>query len=140
MRPDTLPLLSLVKAKLSHLGARQRVIAENIANAPTPKYVPRAVAPMDFRKLVAGEGAHATGLKRTHSGHMSSSSNTSAAMGGRVKIINSPDTETTLDGNAVVLEEQMVRLSEVRMQYDAAIGIYQKSMTLMRMALRKPGA
>ena len=50
-----------------------------------------------------------------------------------------PDSETKLDGNQVVLEEQMMKMSEARMNYDAAIGFYQKSMTLLRMAARAPG-
>jgi flagellar basal-body rod protein FlgB len=39
----------------------------------------------------------------------------------------------------VVLEDQMIKMSEARMQYDAAIGFYQKSMALLRMAARPPG-
>ena len=50
-----------------------------------------------------------------------------------------PDTETRLDGNSVVLEEQMLKMAESRMAYDAAIGFYQKSMNLLRMAARAPG-
>ena len=50
------------------------------------------------------------------------------------------DSETTLDGNAVVLEDQMLKLTETRMEYDAAIGFYQKSMGLLRMAARRPGS
>ena len=50
-----------------------------------------------------------------------------------------PDSETTLDGNAVVVEEQMLKMAESRMAYDAAIGFYQKSMQMLRMAARPPG-
>jgi flagellar basal-body rod protein FlgB len=54
-------------------------------------------------------------------------------------VVKTPDSETTLDGNQVVLEEQMMKMNEARMNYDAAIGFYQKSMNLMRMAARAPG-
>ena len=50
-----------------------------------------------------------------------------------------PDSETTLNGNQVVLEEQMLKMSESRSDYDAAIGFYQKSLGLLHMAIRKPG-
>lgn len=53
---------------------------------------------------------------------------------------SAPDSETTLDGNSVVVEEQMLKMAESRMAYDAAIGFYQKSMQMLRMAARKPGA
>jgi flagellar basal-body rod protein FlgB len=49
------------------------------------------------------------------------------------------DSETTLDGNSVVLEEEMLKMSDARMSYDAAIGFYQKSLNLLRMAARAPG-
>ena len=48
------------------------------------------------------------------------------------------DSETTLDGNAVSLEDQMLKMTDARMNYDAAISFYQKSMTMLRMAARKP--
>ena len=50
-----------------------------------------------------------------------------------------PDSETTLDGNSVVLEEQMLKMGEARAGYDAAVGFYQKSLGLIRMAARRPG-
>ena len=49
-----------------------------------------------------------------------------------------PDFETTLDGNQVSLEDQMLRMADSRMNYDAAIAFYQKSMTMIRSASRGP--
>ncbi len=49
------------------------------------------------------------------------------------------DSETTLDGNKVVLEDQMAKMTEARMDYEAAIGFYQKSLDMLRMAARAPG-
>ncbi len=50
------------------------------------------------------------------------------------------DSEVRLDGNQVVLEDQMMKLTETRLDHDAAIGFYQKSAGLLRLAARKPGA
>ena len=52
----------------------------------------------------------------------------------------SPDSERTLDGNGVVLEDEMVKLTDARMDYDAAITFYQRSLGMLRTAIRKPGA
>ena len=41
--------------------------------------------------------------------------------------------------SAVVLEEEMMKMSDARMNYDAAISFYQKSLGLLRMASRAPG-
>ena len=34
----------------------------------------------------------------------------------------------------------MIKMSEARMSYDAAISFYQKSMGMLRMATKRPGA
>ena len=47
----------------------------------------------------------------------------------RFKTVEAPESETTLDGNQVVLEDQMMKMTEARMDYDAAIGFYQKSLS-----------
>ena len=58
--------------------------------------------------------------------------------GGPFKTTRTHSSETTLDGNSVVLEEEMLKMADARMSYDAAIGFYQKSMGILRMAARPP--
>ena len=55
------------------------------------------------------------------------------------KPVRGRDSETTLDGNSVVLEEEMLKMADARMSYDAAIGFYQKSLNMLRLAVRAPG-
>ena len=50
-----------------------------------------------------------------------------------------PDSEVRLDGNRVVLEEQMMKMTEARADYDAAVTLYTQSLNMMRTAIRKPG-
>ena len=57
----------------------------------------------------------------------------------QANITTMPDSETTIDGNAVVLEDQMAKASDTRMQFDTAIALYQKGLDLLRMASRAPG-
>jgi flagellar basal-body rod protein FlgB len=40
----------------------------------------------------------------------------------------------------VVLEDQMTKLSAARMDYDAAVGFYQQSLSLLKTAMKKPGS
>jgi flagellar basal-body rod protein FlgB len=54
-------------------------------------------------------------------------------------IVTRDDSETTIDGNAVVLEEQMARAAETRMAFETSIALYQKGLELVRMAARAPG-
>ena len=129
-----LPLLGQIKGRLSWLDQRQRVIAENVANADTPGYVGRDLnQPADFAAALRSGGGGVQ-MVRTSAMHIAP-----AGQAARFETTAAPDSETTLDGNAVVVEEQMLKMAESRMAYDAAIGLYQKSMQMLRMAARAPG-
>ena len=134
MSVTDIPLLNQIKGRLGWLDDRQRVIAQNVANSDTPGFVARDLkTPTDFAEaLRTGGGLEMVATNARHSappGHAA-----------RVESVSTPDSETTLDGNSVVVEEQMLKMAESRMAYDAAIGFYQKSMSMIRMAARKPGA
>jgi flagellar basal-body rod protein FlgB len=128
-----LPLLSQIRGRLTWLDERQRVIAENVANADTPGYVGRDLSqPTDFAAALRDGGG--LRMTRTSAMHIAPAGSTA-----RFEATAAPDSETTLDGNSVVVEEQMLKMAESRMAYDAAIGLYQKSMQMLRMAARAPG-
>lgn len=132
-----IPLLSQIKGRLTWLDERQRVVAQNVANSDTPGYVARDLrAPTDFAAALRDGG----GLRmvQTSSGHMPIGGPNGAPVA-RFTSEKSPDSETTLDGNAVVVEEQMLKMAESRMAYDAAIGLYQKSMAMITLAAKVPG-
>ncbi|TPW01812.1 MAG: flagellar basal-body rod protein FlgB, partial [bacterium] len=119
---------------LSWLDERQRVIAQNVANSDTPGYASRDLnQPTDFARALA-EGGGGVRMVRTSAMHIAPAGQTA-----RFETRAAPDSETTLDGNSVVVEEQMLKMAESRMAYDAAIGFYQKSMQMLRMAARPPG-
>jgi flagellar basal-body rod protein FlgB len=129
------PFFSLLRQRLDHLSERQRLIAENIANASTPGYRPRDVDTSSFeRTLAAHAGGGGMTMTRTNPGHMSPGGGTRGAA-----VVTRDDSETTIDGNAVVLEEQMARAAETRMQFETGIALYQKGLELVRMAARAPG-
>lgn len=113
---------ALLRARLDFLGQRQRLIAENIANASTPGFTPRDLDAAAFEKAMA----------RAASGG-------DAARIPTARAVFKPDSETTLDGNSVVLEDQAMRAMETRMQFEAGLSLYQKGLQLMRMAARPPG-
>ena len=136
MNVADIPLLSMLRSRLGYLTERQKVVAQNVANTDTPGYAPRDLKPFSFH--LQGSGPAASGgvaPARTASGHLAGQTKQASPF----RSVKSIDSETTLDGNSVVLEDQMLKMTEARMNYDAAIGFYQKSMNLLRMAARPPG-
>jgi flagellar basal-body rod protein FlgB len=132
-----LPLLGQIRGRLTWLDERQRLIAQNVANSDTPGYVGRDLkAPTDFAVALRQGGP--LQMAQTRAGHMPVGGPNGQPVA-RFTSEASPDSETTLDGNAVVVEEQMLKMAESRMAYDAAIGLYQKSMAMLRLAAKPPG-
>ena len=129
----------LLRARLSQLSERQRLISENIANASTPGYRPRDLDTSAFERMLASAGGSDSGglqMARTSAAHMMPGGASGPL---QANITTMPDSETTIDGNAVVLEDQMAKASDTRMQFDTAIALYQKGLDLLRMAARAPG-
>jgi flagellar basal-body rod protein FlgB len=138
MAIDDIPLMSLLKDRMGYLNHRQKLIAENVANADTPGYQPRDLKPFD--KLVAAPGTIAAdsgglALARTNPMHIAAVTPTP---GGPLSPSKSPDSETTLNGNSVVLEEEMMKMTETRSDYSTAVSLYQQSVTMLQTAIRKP--
>jgi len=123
---------------MGHLSERQRLIAQNVANADTPGFAPRDLKPFAFHAQM--QGATAAGVQKTADPrHMVSPSARRPGAGQGFRDVKAEISETTLDGNSVSLEEEMLKMSEARMSYDAAIGFYQKSLNLLRLAAKPPG-
>lgn len=124
----------MLRTRLDQLSERQRLISENIANASTPGYRPRDLDTAAFERALASQNQGGLRMTRTNAGHM-------AAGGGSpdVRVVTRPDSETTIDGNAVVLEDEMARAAETRMQFETGVALYQKGLQLVRMAIKPPG-
>lgn len=136
-----IPLFAMLRGRLGHLSERQRVVAQNVANADTPGFRPSDIKPFSFHAAgAAGQVAPSAPTQAvTQPGHMQPPNTRRTPPGGPFKTMKTQSSETTLDGNAVVLEDEMLKMAESRMNYDAAIGFYQKSLGLLRLASRAPG-
>ncbi len=135
---DDIPLFSMLKGKLGYVNQRERLISENIANADTPGYTPSDLKPFSFEAALRPR-LGLSGLARTDPAHIAGRPSASSAIADPYSPQATPDSETRLDGNQVVLEEQMSKMTEARIDYEAAIDFYQQSMNLISMAARAPG-
>lgn len=140
MRLDELTMLNTLSGAMRFHAERTKVLAQNVANAQTPDFVPRDIAHGDVGAALSAASVTGTrhdagvGLVRTHGAHVSDP----AAGAARFTTQLSPDSQTNLNGNAVVIEEQMMKVSETRLAYETAVGLYNKTITMMRSALRSP--
>lgn len=121
VNPLDTPYFAQLRQRLDFLTDRQKLIAENIANATTPGYKPRDL----------DRAAFESAMERQARG--------GAARPASVRVITKPDSETTLDGNSVVLEEQTLRAGETRAAFEMSLALYQKGLQLMRLAAKAPG-
>lgn len=136
MRPEDVPVLGLLTQSMSFHNQRQRVIAENVANANTPGYVAQDLDESEFQRNLQ-EQMQARSAPRSARGGSGVPSLTSPIRQWQTK--DSPDSEMTVNGNTVVLEEQMIRANENRMEYESALSLYQKSLGMIRTAIRQAG-
>jgi flagellar basal-body rod protein FlgB len=136
---NDIPLLSMLKSKMHYVSQRQTLLAQNVANADTPGYAPRDLKPFSFdQAMQRAQGGGGLQVARTNGAHMSIDS--PVAGSGGFDTQSKPDSEESLDGNHVVLEEQMMKLTQAKMDYDTAVGFYQQSLQLLQTAIKKPGS
>ena len=142
MSLDQIPLFAMLKGKLGYETQRQKLIAQNVANADTPGYAPVDLKPFEVGQSMKGTAARAISpgaIRVTDAAHLAPSDmgNANGTQGFDRTVAR--DSEVRLDGNHVVLEDQMMKMTEARMNYDAAIGFYQQSLQMLRTAAREPG-
>lgn len=123
-----LPLFGMFQQKMTWLGNRQDVLSRNIANASTPGYTPQDLAQQDFGAALS---AATRSLSATNARHLQSTSSAGASF----RTIAAPGSQSSPDGNSVVLEEQAMKVAETQMQYAEAAGLYKKMISMWRSAL-----
>jgi flagellar basal-body rod protein FlgB len=130
MPVSDIPLFSMLRTRMQWHQERQKVLAENVANADTPNFRTRDLKPLDFGSQVQAAGQ--VRVASTNPAHITGSAGNSAlAAGGNGKYDVKPA------GNAVNLEDEMMKVASNQMDYQAAISLYSRSMGLFRTALGK---
>lgn len=128
---DKLSVITLAKSRMDWVAKRQEVLAENIANANTPKFVPSDIKSFDF-KSVLSQTNPTVKVAVTNPMHVQP-----VVADTQTVIRDRKDFESSADGNAVVLEEQMAKVGEAKSTYDTAASLFQKQYKLLRTALGK---
>jgi flagellar basal-body rod protein FlgB len=131
-----LSIFDAIARRMTWLGQREQVLAQNVANADTPDYVPQDLKHGPFARLLARKPAPVEPAT-THPGHLR------GARGPAARPAESEDQrkrfETAPSGNAVVLEEQLIKVAETQMDYQTMTNLYRKHMQMIRTALGRGG-
>ena len=128
--PD-MPLLSVLRERMSWLHQRQDVLSQNVANADTPGYAARDLKPQDFSAILKGETRNGSALLSTDPRHISMKPGSSS----RFTDEEAADSVANPNGNAVSLEQEMIKVSETQAEFQAAANLYAKAMSMMKTAI-----
>ena len=133
MSLGNLSLFAGLGARMDYLDTRQSIIAQNIANANTAGYIPKDVSAPDFGSVLdkAAGIKTVTSPDRTSPMHMNGAQSASASKSREQRVTY----DISPSGNAVVIEEQMMKAGEVSMDHSLMSNLYQKNVSMIRMAL-----
>ena len=111
---DTIDLFAKASLMARHATERQRLIADNIANANTPGFKARDLQPFSEFLEAASSGQSAEF---------------------QVETIYRPNGAEP-NGNTVSIENELMASAEAAGQHETALLLYRKSMDLLRASLR----
>ena len=125
-----IPILSMLRERMEWHQERQRVLAENVANADTPNYHAKDLAPPDFSHEIQ---LATLSLDRTNPLHITAPAGGGSAFaadsGGRYEI--------RPRGNSVTHEDEMMKAASNQMDYDAVTSLYTRSLAMIKIAIGK---
>jgi flagellar basal-body rod protein FlgB len=124
-----IPLFEVITRRMTWLGEREAVLAQNVANVDTPGYSAQDVKPPNFAALVAHAGERLA-LAATAPGHLRP-----VQAGGGFAIATQKTGERSPNGNSVQIEDQMMKLSETTTDYALTTSLLRQQLGLLKLVL-----
>ncbi len=131
MAVTELPLFSMLKTRMRWLETRQRLLAENVANAETPGYRGRDLKALDFTRQLQAQTS--VQMVSTNPGHVAGVRQTDDSF----HADRSQAFEVSPRGNSVSLEEEMMRIAQNQIDHQTAASLYSRSLGLIKTAIGK---
>ena len=141
MTTQDLTVLKAAISKMHWSESRQKVLSQNIANADTPNYTPMDIKPLDFKTLLKGSASSLPGtgggvsLTGTNAKHISLDGGSGSSATAPAKAQKNPY-EVSPSGNAVVLEEQLLKMNQNYMDHRLTSTIYQKNIDMIKSSIK----
>ncbi len=125
-----IPLFRMMSEQMTWLNQRQKVLSQNIANADTPNYVPKDLVRLDFADLAKSRSLQIK-IRATNPRHIGQGPDQK----GNFRTTEDKGFESSPSGNSVVLEEEMMKVSESQIDYELITRLYRKHVGMIRTAL-----
>lgn len=121
-------LSNALKHRLDYLVQRQGIVSGNVANVNTPDYAARDI---DFRALTE-KALGGTGMVATDGQHIGGAGSNGSSSTGSLNMESHP---VRLDGNAVVIEEEMLKMGSIRSEHALLNSAYSKYAQMYKTAI-----
>ncbi|RCK48307.1 flagellar basal-body rod protein FlgB [Thalassospira profundimaris] len=125
-----LSMFANMKEKMDWLNQRQQVIAQNIANSDTPGYRPEDLKAFNPSRI-GNDRQFILAMAKTEPGHSAGLRKPEDFKAEEVR----KNYEVSPDKNAVILEEQLVKMNENRVDYQTMTRLYAKQSEMMKTAI-----
>jgi flagellar basal-body rod protein FlgB len=129
-----IPLVGMLKQKMSWHEQRQSVLSQNVANADTPGYRSRDLKELAFPDLVKNGAVGGVSLVATDAKHIGPNGGPGESRSERAKSY-----EVTPQGNAVVLEEEVMRVSQNVSDFQMVSELYSRGLNMLKLAAGRRG-
>jgi flagellar basal-body rod protein FlgB len=124
-----IPIFAMLRTKMQWHQQRQQVLAQNVANADTPNYRPVDLGDPKFQ--LTAPGTAGVQLARTDPAHLAGFTDAGDFPN------NHNQYQVRPAGNAVNLEDEMIKVAANQMDYQAATQLYSRSLGLLKTAVGK---
>lgn len=151
-----LPTFAGLRERMRFLQSRQKLLSQNVANADTPGYKPKDMRQLgvdpasrgaDQTRAMSATGGATSGSMMGSSGGVMQQAAYGMAMTSPRHIASSSERgnstgrgasyETRPSGNAVDLENEMMKVSQNQIDFQTAANLYQRGLNTMKIALGK---
>src|SRR5258708_1722483 len=122
-------IFSMLRTRMQWHQERQKVLADNVANSDTPGFRPRDLSELRFN--AAGPAVPGALLMRTDAGHQAGTESTNGFAR------TDSGFQIRPAGNAVSLEDEMMKVANNQMDFQTVSALYTKSLGLIKIAVGK---
>ncbi|HBF30413.1 flagellar basal body rod protein FlgB [Rhizobium sp.] len=126
-------LFDLASRQAKWLSLRQEVVASNIANANTPKFVAKDITP--FKAVL--DNSQQLGMARTDPNHFADNE---LASGLNVEVRDAPlndEIGRQVSGNSVSLADEMTKMGQIRGQHELNTSLVSSFNRMMLMTVKR---